>query len=198
MEKGNEFKVKWFWMDVKDIKRNPKNPRIIKDRKFRHLVKSIKEFPEMLQIRPVVVDDNDFAIGGDKRLLAAIEAKLQKIPVVKASNLTEKQREEFIIKDNLHSGEWDDTLLKDWDKMLLADWGLDTKTGKEDEIGTNCEYPLIPQFDEKYTSVVIICETKTELASLKSTLGISGKRQSYKQKYLGETNVVKFKEVKLK
>lgn len=111
---------------VGEIKSNPNNPRIIKDEKFEKLVKSIREFPEMLNLRPIVVNDDMVVLGGNMRLKACKEAGLKEIPVIKASQLTEKQQKEFIIKDNVGFGEWDwETIANEWDSIELQDWGLD-------------------------------------------------------------------------
>jgi len=111
---------------VGEIKSNPNNPRIIKDEKFEKLVKSIREFPEMLNLRPIVVNDDMVVLGGNMRLKAYKEAGLKEIPVIKASQLTEKQQREFIIKDNVGFGEWDwETIANEWDSIELQDWGLD-------------------------------------------------------------------------
>jgi DNA modification methylase len=108
------------------VKQNPQNPRVIRDEKFKKLVKSIKEFPEMLEIRPIVVDENGVVLGGNMRLKAAKEAGLTEVPVLYADNLTEEQKKEFVIKDNASFGEWNWNLLEeDWNLDLLTDWGLD-------------------------------------------------------------------------
>lgn len=111
---------------ISKIKRNPNNPRIIKDDKFAKLVKSIQEFPQMLEIRPIVVNDDMIVLGGNMRLKACQEAGLKEIPVIKASNLTEEQQKEFIIKDNVGFGEWDwNDLANNWEAEKLQEWGLD-------------------------------------------------------------------------
>jgi len=111
---------------VGEIKANPNNPRIIKDDKFKKLVKSIQEFPEMLKLRPIVVNDDMVVLGGNMRLKACKEAGLKEIPIIKASSLTEEQQKEFIVKDNVGYGEWDwDDLANNWDAEQLTDWGLD-------------------------------------------------------------------------
>jgi len=111
---------------IEEIKRNPNNPRTIKDDNFKKLVKSIKDFPKMLEIRPIVVDDNMIVLGGNMRLKACKEAGLKEIPIIKASELTDEQKSEFIIKDNVGYGDWDFDILKsDWDTDLLLDWGLE-------------------------------------------------------------------------
>jgi len=105
---------------------NPTNPRIIKDDKFKKLVKSIEEFPQMLELRPIVVDSNMVVLGGNMRLKACIAAGLKEVPIIVADNLTEQQQAEFIIKDNVGFGEWDwDLLANQWDVEALEDWGLE-------------------------------------------------------------------------
>jgi hypothetical protein len=111
---------------INEIKTNPKNPRLIKDDKFKKLVKSIQDFPQMLEIRPIVVDENNIVLGGNMRLKACKEAGLKEVFIVKADNLTEQQKDEFIVKDNVGFGEWDwDILANEWDADKLDDWGLD-------------------------------------------------------------------------
>jgi hypothetical protein len=105
---------------------NASNPRIIKDDKFKKLVKSIQEFPQMLELRPIVVDANMVVLGGNMRLKACKAAGLKEVPIVIADNLTEEQQAEFIIKDNVGFGEWDwDLLANEWDAASITDWGLD-------------------------------------------------------------------------
>ena len=111
---------------INEIKLNPNNPRLIKDDKFEKLVKSIKEFPEMLDIRPIVVNKDMVILGGNMRFKACKEAGLKEIPVIVADNLTEEQQREFLIKDNTSGGEWDFGMLaNEWDSEQLEDWGLD-------------------------------------------------------------------------
>jgi len=113
-------------MNINEIKPNPNNPRIIKDDKFKKLVKSIQDFPQMLELRPIVIDENNIVLGGNMRLKACIEAGLKDVPVKQAKELTENQKKEFIVKDNVGYGEWDwDDLANNWDEQLLTEWGLD-------------------------------------------------------------------------
>jgi DNA modification methylase len=113
-------------MNINEIKPNPSNPRIIKDDKFKKLVKSIQDFPQMLELRPIVIDENNIVLGGNMRLKACIEAGLTDVPVKQAKELTEEQKKEFIVKDNVGYGEWDwDDLANNWDEQLLTEWGLD-------------------------------------------------------------------------
>jgi DNA modification methylase len=115
---------------ISEVKPNPKNPRIIKDGKFQKLVKSIQEFPDMLNKRPLVVftdvDGKYVVLGGNMRLKACKEIGLKEIPIIVADEWTEEQKNEFLIKDNVGFGEWDwDSLANEWDVELLNDWGLD-------------------------------------------------------------------------
>lgn len=111
---------------ISEVKANPNNPRIIKDDKFAKLVKSIQEFPEMLKLRPIVVNEDMVVLGGNMRLKACKEAGLREVPVIKASDLTEEQQKQFIIKDNVGFGEWDwEALANQWDSEDLSEWGLD-------------------------------------------------------------------------
>ena len=111
---------------IKDVKPNQVNPRVIKDDKFKKLVSSIKSFPEMLEKRPIVVDENMIVLGGNMRLKASIEAGLKEVWIDVAEGWTEKQKKEFIIKDNVGFGEWDwDMLANQWDNKELKEWGMD-------------------------------------------------------------------------
>ena len=113
-------------IEINKIKNNPNNPRILKDEKFKKLVKSIQEFPEMLELRPIVVNNDMIVLWGNMRLKACKEAWLKEIPIIKASELTEEQQREFIIKDNVGYGEWDwEMLANEWESEELEDWGLD-------------------------------------------------------------------------
>ena len=114
------------WVKTTDIHANENNPRILKDDKFKKLVQSIKDFPEMLEIRPIVVNNEMMVLGCNMRLKAIQEIGLKEIPIIKAENLTEEQEREFLIKDNVGFGEWDwDALANDWDYKELVDWALD-------------------------------------------------------------------------
>lgn len=136
-------------VNVKDIVMNPSNPRTIKDDKFKKLIKSIKEFPEMLEVRPIVVDDDMIILGGNMRFKACKEAGLKEIPIIKFSNLPEEKKKQFIIKDNVGYGEWDyELLLEDYDKEELLDWGLDIPKNKmmDDPKNRLSDGFLIPPF----------------------------------------------------
>jgi hypothetical protein len=123
---GGQPSAKWVLAKIGDIKRNPKNPRTIKDQKFKQLVKSIIEFPEMLRLRPIVVNAQMMVLGGNMRLSACIEAGLKEVPVIVADELTEAQQQEFIIKDNVSFGEWDWAAIGEgWGVEVVGEWGLE-------------------------------------------------------------------------
>ena len=122
-------------VNIQQIRNNENNPRIIKDYKFKQLVKSIKEFPEMLKLRPIVVNSEMVVLGGNMRLKACKEAGLNEVWILKADELTEQQQREFIVKDNVGFGEWDwDILANEWDNQQLEDWGLDLLPFEEEEV----------------------------------------------------------------
>ena len=113
-------------VNIQEVRLNEENPRYIKDHKFEKLVKSIKEFPQMLDLRPIVVNKDMIVLGGNMRLRACREAGLTEVPIIYADNLTEEQQKEFVIKDNSSFGEWDwDILANEWDTEQLIDWGMD-------------------------------------------------------------------------
>lgn len=145
-----EFKTEHIALSK--LKANPNNPRVVKDDKFKKLVKSIQDFPQMLEIRPIVVNEDMIVLGGNMRLKACKEAGLKQVPVIKASELTEEQQREFIIKDNVGYGEWDwSELANTWDEGQLQEWGLDIpgfEVDKTDYSDKNKEIDL-GEFDEK-------------------------------------------------
>ena len=115
-------------MKLKDIKANPNNPRVLRDDKFAKLKQSISEFPKMLSLRPMVIDENNMILGGNMRLRALQDLGYTEIDdawVKRSSDLTEEEKQRFIIADNVAFGEWDwDTLANDWDAEQLSDWGF--------------------------------------------------------------------------
>ena len=150
-------------MKISELKANPKNPRIIKSDKFKKLVKSLQEFPEMMEKRPMVcvtdVDGKLFPLGGNMRLKALQELKYKEIPdewVMLADEWTEEKRQEFAIKDNVGFVEWNfEQLEAEWDLEQLADWGLDLT-----------EFEGVHELDEPTD---LIAENKNKAASLKIT-----------------------------
>ena len=164
-------------MQINLIKPNPNNPRIIKDDKFKKLVQSIKDFPQMLELRPIVIDENNIVLGGNMRLKACQELGLKDVPTIFAKDLTEDQKKEFIIKDNVGFGEWNwDELANDWDEELLVEWGLDLPIGQQiDELEDGEEILLEQaiQLKPKREYVVIMCdEENSDWDELKQSLNL--------------------------
>ena len=129
---------------INKIKENTSNPRFIAKDKFKKLVKSLQEFPEMLKLRPIVVDNNNIILGGNMRYKAALELGMEDIWVIQADDLSEKQKQEFIIKDNSSFGDWDfEILANEWDIESLEDWGVNVPSIKNTELLSGLEYKPI-------------------------------------------------------
>lgn len=128
-------------MKLNEIKPNPDNPRVLRDDRFQKLKKSIQEFPKMLSLRPMVIDNNNYVLGGNMRLRALQDLGYKEIPdewVRRASDLTDEEKKRFIIADNVSFGEWDwEAIANEWDVQELNEWGLDTPgfTVNADELG---------------------------------------------------------------
>lgn len=139
MSKKNNLTIQK--VPISEVKANSKNPRVIRDEKFKKLVQSIISFPQMLEIRPIVVNDDMIILGGNMRLRACQKAGLKSVPIIKASELTEEQQREFIIKDNVGFGDWDwDSLANEWEVSQLEEWALDVPTIKNTEILSELKY----------------------------------------------------------
>ena len=142
-------------INIQEVKPNENNPRFIKDYKFKKLVKSIKEFPEMLKLRPIVVNSDMVVLGGNMRLKACKEAGLNEVWILIADELTPEQEREFIVKDNVGFGEWDwDVLANDWNGQQVDDWGL-TVVPFEDSLEEVLEKQIAKQ--DKETSTCEVC-----------------------------------------
>lgn len=141
-------------LPLSQIKPNPDNPRVIRDEKYRQLVKSLKEFPEMLWKRPIVVDEDHVALGGNMRLKALEELKFKEVPVIVAEGWTEEQRKQFVVKDNVSYGEWDwDMLSNTWDAVQLNDWGLHVWVPEVDADYTVLDSDEFSGIDERVTKI---------------------------------------------
>ncbi len=137
---------------ISEVKVNPNNPRLIKDDKFKKLVQSVKDFPEMLNIRPIVVNKDMIILGGNMRFKACKEAGLKEVPII-ITDLTEDQQKEFLIKDNVSGGEWDwDILANEWNAEEITSWGLDLPI-----------FDLEPSYDD------LIGDEKNKPATMKIT-----------------------------
>ena len=153
-------------LKISAVKPNTDNPRVIRDNKFQKLVASIKEFPEMLKLRPIVVNKDMIILGGNMRYKACIEAGLKEVWVLKATDLTKEQENEFIVKDNVGFGEWDwDILANIWDTKKLKDWGLDVWQPEEEiDYSVLDEVDLDDEIESLYdqTKKSVILEYPTE------------------------------------
>jgi hypothetical protein len=134
-------------ISIKKVKINPNNPRIIKDDNFKKLVRSVIDFPEMLKLRPIVVNEEMIILGGNRRYRACVEAGLTEVPVIIAKGLTPDQQNEFLIKDNVSGGDWDwDLIANNWDQLQVEEWGLNIPiflNSDEDDI----DYSLLDNKD---------------------------------------------------
>ena len=140
--KLEELKLITKVLKLSKVKPNPDNPRFIRDKQYNKLVNSITKSSWMLFLRPIIVNDDMTVLGGNMRLRACKEAGLKEVPVIQASNLSENQQREFIVKDNVGFGEWDwDMLANEWDSTDLDNWGLDSWQNMDD-IETSNEFSL--------------------------------------------------------
>ena len=163
---------------IHKIKGNPDNPRVIKNDKFKKLVKSIKEFPEMLELRPIVVDEEMMVLGGNMRLRACTEAGLKEVWIEVAKDLTEEQKKEFIVKDNASFGEWDwDVLANEWDSVKLADWGIDVWENEDDREAAidEEEIEFSEYLDESNNYVVLFFDNDIDWLSAQTHFDIDSK-----------------------
>ncbi len=173
-------------ISVSKIFSNPVNPRLIKEHKFKKLVKSIKEFPEMLKLRPIVVNKEYGILGGNMRYKACLELGLKDVWIIKAENLTKEQMEQFVIKDNASFGDWDwDVLANMWEVEQLTDWGVNiydfnnqsvSEINKGDE---DSEWVGMPEFEASDKELKLIIsfddEEKREEYISKNNIEISSK-----------------------
>jgi len=163
-------------LKISELRLNTNNPRVIKDIKFKKLVSSIIEFPEMLELRPIVIDENNVILGGNMRYRACKEAGLKEVFVKVAEGLSEEQKKEFIVKDNVGFGEWEwDVLANDWDSSKLDEWGLD--------VWQNLPEVEEPEADDLYTKDIKapVYETKNEKPETKSLINQDKKLELIKK-----------------
>tara|TARA_R100001440_G_scaffold36548_2_gene55651 strand:- start:1619 stop:2224 length:606 start_codon:yes stop_codon:yes gene_type:complete len=181
-------------INIDKIQNNPDNPRVIKDYKFDKLVKSITEFPEMLKLRPIVVDENNVILGGNMRYKAAVKAGLKEVYAIQAEDLTDKQKQEFVIKDNSNFGEWDwDILANEWDVNELSEWGLDVPIINEklEVIGDEKpEIEITEEILEEHNYIVFTFDNQLDWQVAKDLLNIktvakAGYTDTYMQKGVG-------------
>jgi hypothetical protein len=153
-------------MKLSKIKPNPNNPRIIKDDKFEKLKKSIKDFPKMMELRPMVINSDNIVLGGNMRLKALKELGYKEVPeewIKRAKDLTEEEQRQFIIKDNVGFGEHDwEMLATEWNADELSDWGLDVPLHEQEinnaEEGEEIEIPQSVQIEPPQEYILIMAE----------------------------------------
>lgn len=151
---------------VSQLKNNPNNPRVIKDHQFHKLVKSIKDFPDMLKVRKLICTPDYVVLGGNMRLKALQEAGIKEVDVEIVDWDEEKQRQ-FIIKDNLSYGEWDwDILINEWDEIELSEWGMNTTfftdADRINELHKELDNVGLPDFDIKDPKCVLTISFENE------------------------------------
>jgi hypothetical protein len=178
-----------IYKNITEIKPNPKNPRVIKDDKFAKLVKSITEFPQMLEKRPLIcftdTDGKLVVLGGNMRLKAAKEVGLKELPVMLADDWTEEQKQQFLIKDNVGFGEWNwEELQADWDVQQLEEWGLqmpkwaeglDVNSMTDEDVDLEEEFDPIGNMDGKQR-VVFLFDGAEEAESYLNSLKVDFKK----------------------
>lgn len=178
-----------IYKNITEIKPNPKNPRVIKDEKFAKLVQSLKDFPEMLEKRPLIcftdTDGKLVVLGGNMRLKAAKEVGLKELPVMLADDWTEEQKQQFLIKDNVGFGEWNwEELQADWDVEQLEEWGLqmpkwaeglDVNSMTDEDVDLEEEFDPIGNMDGKQR-VVFLFDGAEEAESYLNSLKVDFKK----------------------
>ncbi len=183
-------------MKISEIKLNKKNPRLIKDYKFEKLKKSITEFPKMLELRPIIIDNDNIILGGNMRYQALKDLGYKELPdnwVKKSSELSEEEKQRFVIADNVGFGDWDfELLVNEYDSELIKDYDLffdntDELIAKETEYQPL--YEIVPNYDEEYNIYVILATNKIEKTFIETYFDLN-KMQSYKNSSSGETFVI--------
>jgi len=179
---------------INKVKSIPSNPRIIKNDKFMKLVKSIQDFPEMLKLRPIVVDEDMVVLGGNMRLKASKQAGLKDIWIEVAEGLTEEQKKEFIVKDNVGFGEWDWAMLgNEWNTIKITEWGLDVWENQDDknELDADLEWTDMPEFNQEDKT-----PTRQLIVSFKNEDDIKSFAKLLNQQITDKTKSLWFPEVK--
>lgn len=156
-------------VQISKLKENENNPRLIRDDQLERLVKSLKEFPQMMDARPIVVDTKMIVLGGNMRLKAAKEAGIKKVKVFVAKGWSEKKKREFVIKDNVNFGDWNwEELSEDWNTEELNEWGLDTWYSSDVDLDDFFEES--PEGDEPQKNKIILEYTDEEFEKVSDAL----------------------------
>jgi DNA modification methylase len=167
-------------INIKEIKLNDHNPRDITPEMFEKLKKSIQEFPQMLETRPLVIDENNVVLGGNMRLRVLQDLGFEDVPVKQVTGWTEEQKKEFIVKDNLSYGMWDwEMLANEWDAEQLEDWGLEIEGWEEEKLEAeedNYQVPDEIQTDIQLGDIIeigehrLMCGDSTDIAQVEKLI----------------------------
>ena len=177
-------------MKLSAINPNPDNPRVIKDAKFRKLVNSIREFPKMLELRPMVLDSTNTIIGGNMRFRALQHLGYTEIPetwVKRAEDLTEEEKKRFIVADNIQLGDWDWEVLSNlWNEDDLIDWGLTLEGAKDADPEVQEEQRTIEEmelkFNEHHDYIVFLFNNVNDYVMAVTNLGLKKVKASLSEK----------------
>lgn len=157
----SDIKVEVLELDINELTPTLKNPRTISKKDFDVLKRSLKDFPSMLEVREIVIDENNRVLGGHQRIKALQAQGKTKVKVKRVTGWTEEEKDEFIIKDNIANGEWDnDKLANEWDKEKLEEWGLPLK------IASSSDYKELLDVSIPYYEPAEVCPDVSELADL--------------------------------
>ena len=199
------------YRNISELKPNPKNPRVATDEEIASLARSISENPKYFEARPVLLSDRtgEFVIiGGEQRTKAAKSLNLQKVPTILFSGLDEDSEDEIMILDNTHAGRWDGAKLDNWQNHMLRKWGMkkeDFKVAKkiQDEFksnfdkynDSNCEYPIVPMYDEDAEVFIILSRSEIDSNWLREKFKMN-KMRSYKSDEIMKVNVCSIEDLK--
>lgn len=199
------------YRNISELKPNPKNPRVATDEEIASLARSISENPKYFEARPVLLSDRtgEFVIiGGEQRTKAAKSLNLQKVPTILFSGLDEDSEDEIMILDNTHAGRWDRAKLDNWQNHMLRKWGMkkeDFKVAKkiQDEFksnfdkynDSNCEYPIVPMYDEDAEVFIILSRSEIDSNWLREKFKMN-KMRSYKSDEIMKVNVCSIEDLK--
>jgi hypothetical protein len=157
---------------IDQVKHHPNNPRLIKDNRFEQLVQSLIDFPDMMQARPLVVDEHYIVLGGNMRLHAALRLNYNEVPVMQMLDWSEEQKREFMIKDNASFGEWNwEILANEWSEEPLGAWGIDLPKDFFGEESAHADFDFTKQPKEctmtiKFDSPEQLQEAETDITEL--------------------------------
>ena len=183
------------YRDLSILKKLPNNARVIRDAKFKSLCQSIEKNKDYFEARPIILSDRTgelIIIAGNQRYDAASYLRFKEVPTVLIPDLTEEKEKEIIIRDNVSSGDWNfEMLAQDYDPETLQEWGMDSFStdGRPTINNDEPEYPLVPEFDEHYDAIIIVCSNSIDTTFIKNALQIE-QAKSYKNNHVGESNII--------